>query len=89
MFEKTVRQRSVQLPWKDAGVLFIDDFLANGNAAGGIMYLIEQTGAELVGMGFIIEKAFQPGGDYLRGKGIRVESLAKIDTLDEYETKPI
>ena len=70
-------------------VLFIDDFLANGNAAGGIMYLIEQAGAELVGMGFIIEKAFQPGGDFLRGKGIRVESLAKIDTLDEYETKPI
>ena len=70
-------------------VLFIDDFLANGNAAGGIMYLVEQAGAELVGMGFIIEKAFQPGGDYLRGKGIRVESLAKIDALDEYETKSI
>ena len=70
-------------------VLIVDDFLANGNAAGGIMYLIEQAGAELVGMGFIIEKAFQSGGDYLRGKGIRVESLAKIDSLDEYETKPI
>lgn len=70
-------------------VLFIDDFLANGNAAGGIMYLIEQAQAQLVGMGFIIEKAFQPGGDYLRGKGIRIESLAKIDSLDEYETKPI
>ena len=70
-------------------VLFIDDFLANGNAAGGIMYLIEQAGAELVGMGFVIEKGFQPGGSYLRGKGVRVESLAIIEKPEEYETKPI
>lgn len=68
-------------------VLFIDDFLANGNAAAGIIYLIEQAEAQLVGMGFIIEKAFQPGGDYLRGRGIRVESLAIFESLDEYEQK--
>lgn len=45
-------------------VLFIDDFLANGNAAKGIIDLVEQAGAELVGMGFLIEKSFQHGGDF-------------------------
>ena len=63
-------------------VLFIDDFLANGNAAKGIIDLAEQAGAEVVGMGFLIEKAFQEGGDMLRNKGIRVESLARIKSLD-------
>ena len=57
-------------------VLFIDDFLANGNAAKGIIDLVEKAGAELAGMGFIIEKSFQHGGDYLRNAGIRIESLA-------------
>ena len=60
-------------------VLFIDDFLANGNAAKGII--------DLSGMGFIIEKAFQHGGDYLRNAGIRVESLAIIESLDNCEIK--
>ena len=68
-------------------VLFIDDFLANGNAARGIMDLTAKAGAELVGMGFIIEKAFQHGGDMLREAGIRVESLAIIDSLDNCEIK--
>lgn len=63
-------------------VLFIDDFLANGNAAKGIIDLVEQAGAELMGMGFLIEKAFQHGGDFLRGQGIHVESLAVIESLD-------
>jgi len=63
-------------------VLFIDDFLAYGNAAKGIIELVNQAGAELVGMGFIIEKEFQNGGKYLRGKGIHVESLAIIESLD-------
>ena len=63
-------------------VLFIDDFLANGNAAAGILDLIGQSGAELAGMGFIIEKSFQQGGAMLRAKGIRVESLAVIERLD-------
>ena len=65
-------------------VLFIDDFLANGN---GIIDLVEKAGAELSGMGFIIEKAFQHGGDYLRNAGIRVESLAIIESLDNCEIK--
>lgn len=63
-------------------VLFIDDFLANGNAAKGIIDLINQAEAELVGMGFLIEKSFQHGGDYLRRQNIQVESLAIIDSLD-------
>ena len=68
-------------------VLFIDDFLANGNAAKGIIDLVKQSGAELAGMGFIIEKAFQHGGDYLRNAGIRIESLAIIDSLEHCEIK--
>ena len=63
-------------------VLFIDDFLANGNAAKGIIDLVKQAGAELTGMGFLIEKAFQHGGEYLRAEGIHVESLAIIESLD-------
>lgn len=62
-------------------VLCIDDFLANGNAAIGMLELIRQSGATLTGMGFIIEKSFQEGGRRLREKGIRVESLAIIETL--------
>ena len=62
--------------------LFIDDFLANGNAANGILDLAAQAGAEIVGMGFIIEKAFQSGGKLLRDKGIHVESLAIIESLE-------
>ena len=68
-------------------VLFIDDFLANGNAAKGILELVDQAGAELVGMGFLIEKAFQHGGDELRQMGIHVESLAIIESLDNCEIK--
>ena len=63
-------------------VLFIADFLANGNAAKGMIDLVKQAGAELAGMGFIIEKAFQHGGDELREQGILVESLAFIEFLD-------
>ncbi len=68
-------------------VLFIDDFLANGKAATGIIDLVNQAHAELVGMGFIIEKAFQDGGKLLREKDIQVESLAIIDSLDNCEIK--
>ena len=68
-------------------VLFIDDFLAYGNAAKGIIDLVKQADAELVGMGFIIEKAFQNGGEYLREQGIHVESLAIIESLDNCEIK--
>lgn len=68
-------------------ILFIDDFLANGKAAQGIMELAAQAGAEIVGMGFIIEKGFQNGGKELRDRGIDVESLAIIESLDNGEIK--
>lgn len=68
-------------------VLFIDDFLANGNAGIGMIDLVNQAGAEIVGMGFLIEKAFQSGGDKLRELGIHVESLAIIESLDACQIK--
>lgn len=64
-------------------ILFIDDFLAYGNAALGMLDLVKQSGATLAGMGFIIEKAFQDGGKILREQGIKVESLAIIDDLSD------
>ena len=68
-------------------VLFIDDFLANGNAAKGITDLCNQAGCELVGMGFIIEKAFQHGREVIEEAGVRCESLAIIDSLDDCQIK--
>lgn len=64
-------------------VLIIDDFLANGAALEGLIDLVHQAGAQLAGAGIVIEKAFQPGGDRLRAKGIRVESLARIKSMSE------
>lgn len=63
-------------------VLFIDDFLANGNAAMGVIELCRQAGATIEGMGFIIEKAFQEGGNLLREQGIYYEALASVESLD-------
>lgn len=62
-------------------VLIIDDFLANGCALMGLADIIEKSGAELVGAGIVIEKGFQVGGKEIRDKGIRVESLAIIDSM--------
>ena len=62
-------------------ILCIDDFLAYGNAAFGLIDLIRQSGATLAGMGFIIEKAFQNGRKILEEQGVRVESLAIIEDL--------
>lgn len=64
-------------------VVFIDDFLAYGNAALGMIDLARQAGATIEGMGFIIEKGFQGGGDRLREMGYDVQSLAIIDSLDD------
>ena len=64
-------------------ILIIDDFLANGAALEGLIDLVNQAGADLAGAGIVIEKAFQPGGDRLRAKGIRVESLARIKSMSE------
>ncbi|MEI4800841.1 xanthine phosphoribosyltransferase [Bacillus sp. FJAT-51639] len=67
---------------EDDRVLIIDDFLANGQAALGLMNLVEQAGATVAGIGIVIEKAFQDGGSKLRESGVRVESLAEIASLD-------
>ncbi len=64
-------------------VLLIDDFLANGNALEGLAELVQAAGAELVGAGIAIEKGFQSGGDMIRRKGIHLESLAIIESMDE------
>ncbi len=65
----------------DDTVLVIDDFLANGQAALGLVDLVTQAGAALAGIGIVIEKGFQEGGSQLRERGIRVESLAIVDSL--------
>ncbi len=64
-------------------VLIIDDFLANGCAVAGLIDLIESAGASIEGVGIAVEKGFQEGGKLLRGKGIRVESLAIVESMDD------
>ncbi|MEJ9149494.1 xanthine phosphoribosyltransferase [Bacillus smithii] len=63
-------------------VLIIDDFLANGQAACALLDIVKQAGAHLVGIGIVIEKAFQNGGSLLRKQNIRVESLVRIQSLE-------
>jgi xanthine phosphoribosyltransferase len=63
-------------------ILLIDDFMANGKALEGLAKLVEDSGAELVGAGIVIEKGFQPGGDILRKK-THLESLAIVESMDE------
>ncbi|WP_353173774.1 xanthine phosphoribosyltransferase [Acinetobacter rudis] len=64
-------------------VLVIDDFLANGQAALGLADLIHQAQAEVLGIGIVIEKSFQPGRELLLEKGYRVESLARVQSLQD------
>lgn len=64
-------------------VLIVDDFLATGSALEGLLSLAEQAGAEVVGAGIAIEKAFQPGGESIRTRGVRVEALARIRAMGE------
>ena len=72
----------------DDRVLFVDDFLAFGNTGIGVMDLCQQAGAELIGMGFIIEKEFQGGRKVLTEAGIKqIESLAIIESLDNNQIK--
>ena len=63
-------------------VLIVDDFLAMGNALVGLIDLVEQSGAKLAGCGAVIEKGYQHGGDKLREKGIKVESLAIVESMN-------
>lgn len=64
-------------------VLLIDDFLANGKALEGLSKLVKLSGAELMGAGIVIEKGFQAGGELIRSKGIHLESLAIVESMDE------
>ena len=68
---------------KNDKVLIVDDFLANGEALRGLVEIVEQAGAELVGIGIAVEKGFQRGGKLLREKGYNLKSLAIIDKADE------
>ena len=63
-------------------VLIVDDFLAVGNALKGLIKLVEESGAELAGCGAVIEKGYQHGGDKLREQGIKVESLAIVESMN-------
>ena len=63
-------------------VLIIDDFLARGEALNGLMDLCAQAGCTVVGAGIAVEKHFQGGGDLIRSRGIRVESLAMVESLE-------
>ena len=64
-------------------ILIIDDFLANGKSILGLKEIIDQANATLVGAGIVIEKGFQEGGDIIRDMGIKVESLAIIDCIED------
>ncbi|MGF7031448.1 xanthine phosphoribosyltransferase [Paenibacillus mucilaginosus] len=62
-------------------VVLIDDFIANGDAARGLIRIIRRSGAELLGLGIAVEKSFQAGGRTIRESGVRVESLVRISSL--------
>ncbi|KIH70983.1 xanthine phosphoribosyltransferase [Salinicoccus roseus] len=64
-------------------VLIIDDFLANGEAAHALVDIVQQAGSDIAGIGIVIEKSFQSGGGKLRNAGHRVESLARIASLED------
>ena len=68
---------------KDDKVLLIEDFLANGKALEGLSTLVQDSGAELVGAGVVIEKGFQVGGQIIRDRGIQLESLAIVESMDD------
>ena len=67
----------------DDHVLVIDDFLANGCAINGLIELIDEASATLEGVGIAIEKGFQQGGKVIRDKGIRLESLAIVESMND------
>ncbi|MBU5252508.1 xanthine phosphoribosyltransferase [Lysinibacillus capsici] len=68
---------------EDDNILIVDDFLANGEAVKGLLDIAAQAGAKVVGVGIVIEKGFQDGGKLLREQGVRVESLAIVDSLED------
>lgn len=81
--KKTTNRISISKKYvaPDDKVLMIDDFLANGRAVEGMLEIADQAGIQVAGAGIVIEKSFQPGGQELRDRGVRVESLARIKSL--------
>lgn len=81
--KKTTNRISISKKYvaPDDKVLMIDDFLANGQAVEGMLEIADQAGIHVAGAGIVIEKSFQPGGQELRDRGVRVESLARIKSL--------
>ena len=87
IFSYTYKKKVTQIlskEWLNANdrVLIIDDFMANGEAVRGLCDLVSQAGAELVGIGIAVEKGFQPGGAMIRQRGIQLESLAIVESMD-------
>lgn len=78
-YDIMVAQRYIN---KGEKILIIDDFLAKGGAVLGIIDIVEQAGAELVGVGIVIEKSYEDGSMILKDKGVRVESLVCIESLE-------
>ena len=64
-------------------ILIIDDFLANGHAISGLLDISNQAGAKIMGVGIVIEKAFQDGGERLRKKGLDIQSLAVLKSISD------
>ncbi len=73
---------SKQYLGKDDHVLIIDDFLANGSALQGLIYIAEIAGATVEGLGIVVEKGFQDGGWRIRNLGYQLESLAIVESMD-------
>lgn len=67
---------------EEENILIIDDFLANGKACEGLINIIEDAKCNLVGISIVIEKGFQDGGSTIRNQGIKLESLAIVDSID-------
>ena len=82
--KKTTNRISISKKYVDANdkILMIDDFLANGQAVEGMLEIADQAGVDVAGAGIVIEKSFQPGANELKDRGVRVESLARIKSLE-------
>ena len=78
-YDITVSKKFIQ---PDDRILIIDDFMANGKAMDGLIDICHQAHAQVVGIGICIEKGFQGGGDRLRKKGYRLESLAIVESME-------
>ena len=88
IYSYTYKKKVTQIlakQWLPAGsrVLILDDFMARGEAVRGLCEMVEQSGAELVGVGIAVEKGFQGGGDRLRAMNVNYHALAVIETADE------